>query len=600
MSVTTDQRREKRSKATKASPARAKQLRKAATHIAGLDDVLNGGVPCGRTTLVSGGPGCGKSVLGLEFLYRGAIDGEPGIFVAFEERAEAVRQNALTFGWDLAALEQENRLFVLDARLDPEAVVSGNFNLKGLLASIGGKAAEMGATRIVIDAVDVLLRVFDDPSRERTELYALHEWLTDREMTTLLTVKAANGHRISSQYEFLDYMADCTIQLDQRVTNQVSTRRLRVIKYRGSDSGRNEYPYAIGSEGITLFPVCRLTLQHKPLGDKVSSGHPRLDAMLAGGYRRGACVLISGTSGTGKTTLASIFARSACRGGEKLLFISFEESQQAMLDGMLSPGIDLRPAVKAGKLRFQSAFPEALGAEEHLIRKLLTIQDFEPDHVVIDAISACKRMGTEQAAFEYVMRVVNTCKERGITSILLNQTEGFRDEHEVTGIGISSIVDTVIFLRYIEVGGEINRMLLVMKSRGAKHANQYREFRITDDGIDIPDVYVGEGGVLTGAARQEQEAKEALARQRRDREVLLKEREVADKRAAMEAHAAQLRAELETAEAELETLRLELQTAQEGRDVRAQLRGEDANGPWAERAIPRRRRKAPDGKGDAE
>ena len=559
------------------SPHEEKALTKTPTYISGLDDVLDGGLPTKRTTLISGGPGSGKSIMGIEFLYHSAANGEPGIFVTFEERAEAVRQNALTLDWDLVPLEKAGKLFLFGAHIDPQAALSGDFNVKGLLAIIEGKAKSMGASRIVIDAVDVLIRLFDDPARERNELYALHDWLNDHEMTTVLTVKSSAERYLASRYEFLDYMADCVIHFDQRIVEQVLTRRLRVIKYRGSSFVSNECPFIITEKGIHIIPISRTELQHKALGSKISSGHPRLDAVLDGGYRRASSILISGTSGTGKTTLANTFAAYACTRGEKVLYISFEESQEAMVSSMLSPGIDLRPALQGGKLRIVTSMPEARGSEEHLFNALKTIEAFQPDHVIVDSVSSCKRMGTQQAAYEYVMRLANTCKEKGITIIFTNQAEGFRDEHEISGLGISSIMDVVIFLRYIEVGGEINRMLLVMKARGQKHSNQYREFLITDHGIDIVDVYVGVGGVLTGAARQELEAKEASEARRRRLAVEHKEHDIKQKRAEMEAEIVRRRAELDTTETELKSLKLEESIAEQGRDMRAQIRSEDTS-----------------------
>lgn len=558
-------------------PPQEKALPKTPTCIAGLDDVLHGGLPAGRTTLVSGGPGSGKSIMGIEFLYYSAVNGEPGIFVTFEERAEAVRQNALTLGWDLAPLEKAGKLFLFGAHVDPQAALSGDFNVKGLLAIIEGKAKSMGAGRIVIDAVDVLIRLFDDPARERNELYALHDWLNDHEMAAVLTVKSSAEEAAASRYAFLDYMADCVIHFDQRIVEQVLTRRLRVIKYRGSSFISNECPFVITEGGIHVIPISTVALRHQALGSKVSSGHPRLDAILDGGYRRVSSILISGTSGTGKTTLANTFVAGACKRGEKVLYISFEESREAMVSSMLSAGIDLRPALQEGKLRIMTAMPEAMGAEEHLFNKLKTIEAFQPDHVVVDAVSSCKRMGTQQAAYQYVMRLANACKEKGITIIFTNQTEGFREEQEVSGIGISSMIDAVIFLRYIEVGGEINRLLLVMKARGQKHSNQYREFLITDHGIDIADVYVGEGGVLTGAARQEREAKESGEARRRRLAIEHKEHDIKQKRAEMEAEIARRRAELDTTETELKSLKLEESIAEQGRDIRAKMRSEDTS-----------------------
>ncbi|MBL7062990.1 MAG: AAA family ATPase [Anaerolineae bacterium] len=336
-------------------PTKVGALPKTATYIAGLDEVLEGGLPAGRTTLVNGSPGCGKSVLGLEFVYRGAAAGEPGIFITFEERADAVRANASTLGMALAPLEEADKLFLYAARVDPEMVLAGEFDPKGLLAIIEGKARAMGARRIVLDALDVLLRLYDDPARERTALYAINDWLRDHEMTAVLTVKTPQAPATSSRYEFLDFMADCVIYLDQRVVEQVITRRLRVLKYRGSSHGHNEYPYVITADGMSVIPLSTAGLRHKPLGEKVSCGQARLDTILDGGYRRASCVLISGTSGAGKTALAATFVRAACERGERVLYISFEESEEALVDCMLSPGIDLYPALQAGTLRILTA-----------------------------------------------------------------------------------------------------------------------------------------------------------------------------------------------------------------------------------------------------
>jgi len=562
---------------TETSQTVANDLRKAATGIPGADEILYGGIPVGKATLISGGPGSGKSVMGMQFLYKGALAGAPGIFVAFEERTEALRQNALTLGWDLAPLEQAGKLFLMRARVDPEAVLSGDFNLKALLAIIEGKARVMGASRIVIDAIDVLLRLFDNPARERNELYALHEWLIDHELTTVMTMKTLKNGGVSSRYEFLDFMADCIIELDQRVIEQISTRRLRVVKYRGSDFGHNEYPFVIAKDGVTIIPITNIELQHRGFGPRVTSGHPRLDTIINGGYLTGSAILIVGAPGVGKTTLACTFVRGACERGEKVLYINFEESREAMVSGMLSPGIDLRPVLKDGTLKIQTAIPEAIGAEEHLLRAFNDIHRFQPKHVVVDAMSACKRMGSEQAAFEYLMRLVTGCKEQGITIIITNQLEGYGGMEQISGIGISSIIDMTIFLNYNQVGGEVNRTLQVMKMRGSKHSNQFREFEITDHGIEIMDVYIGKGGVLTGAARQEQEARESEESRARRHQIKQKERELIQKRALLEAQTASMQSEIEAAEGELEGLRLEQGELAEGREARAVMRGKDTN-----------------------
>ena len=466
-------------------------LPKVATQIEGLDEILNGGIPAGGTTLVWGGAGCGKSILGLEFLYRGALAGAPGILVVFEERAQAVRQHALTLGWDLAPLEQAGKLFVLEGVIDPATILAGDFDLQALLAIIAGRSQAIGAKRIVIDAVDVLTRLYRDPWREQSEIYTLHRWLADREMTTILTMKVLHYQTPLPGYEFLDFMADCVIKLDQRSNNQVSTRRLQVLKYRGSSFGRNEYPYIIAEDGIHLLPVSSVVLTQQAPGDVVSSGSAQLDAMLEGGYKRGTSVLVPGAPGTGKTTIASTFAQAACARGEKTLFLAFEESEEAIVANMLSPGIDLRPALQAGTLRFLTAMPEAMGAEDHLFAALREVAVFQPRLVVADALSALMRMGTEQAAFEYAMRLVVACKERGITCLFTNQLFGAAAENSFAGVGISSLVDTVILLRFAESGGMLHRTLLIRKVRGSAHSAQCHEFRITNRGLELLGVYTG-------------------------------------------------------------------------------------------------------------
>jgi circadian clock protein KaiC len=280
-------------------------------------------------------------------------------------------------------------------------------------------------------------------------------------------------------------MADCVIHVDQRVTAQLTTRRLRVIKYRGSGYGRNEYPFIIDEKGINIVPITSNVLQHRPPGPRVSSGLAWLDEVLAGGYKSGTSILVAGTAGAGKTTLACVFTRAACQRGERVLYLNFEESTESMVSNMLSPGLALQPLIKAGKLAVRSYLPEAMGVEEHLFNALNDLDEFQPQHVVVDAISACKRMGSDQAAFEYLMRILNACKERGITCFYINQTSGLDIVAEISGIGISSIIDTIILLRHLPIGGAIARQLIVMKSRGSKHSEQFHEFRITDRGMDL-------------------------------------------------------------------------------------------------------------------
>jgi len=460
-----------------------KGIPKVPTGIGGLDEVLRGGLPAGRLTLLSGGAGSGKSLMGLQSLLHSAAAGEPGILVLFEERAAAVRQNARSLGWDLAALEQKRLICLMEAGVSPELVISGDFSITGLLAILDHHIKVMGARRIVIDAVDTLLYLYDSPVRERQELFALHEWLLDRGLTAIMTVKTIQQDESPSRYAFLDFMADCVIHVDQRVTVQIATRRLRVIKYRGSGYGRNEYPFIIGENGINVIPITSNVLQHSPPGPKVSSGQAQLDGILDGGYKRGTSVLIVGTAGSGKTTLACMFAQAACLRGERVLYINFEESPESMVSNMVSPGVLLAPMIKAGRLIVQSYLPESMGVEEHLFLALKALDTIHPQHVVVDAISACKRMGSEHAAFDYLMRVLNACKERGITCFYLVQATGLDVVAEISGIGISSIIDAVVLLRQHPIGDTITRQLIVLKSRGSRHSEQYHEFRITDRGI---------------------------------------------------------------------------------------------------------------------
>ena len=455
-------------------------MRKIATRIEGLDEILHGGLPAGRVTLINGGPGSGKSMLGLEFLYRGALSGEPGIFLSFEESAENIRQNVSSFGWDLSSLEKDGKLFLMEGQLDAGIILSGVFNLKGLLAIVEGKAGKMGAERIVIDALDVLMRVFKDSHQQEQQIFELHKWLNEQGKTAVLTTKNLKKTGESSPYDYLDYLADCVIRLDQRVKDQVNTKRLQVVKYRGSSYGANEYPFLIADNGIFFNPVSDVALQYEAPSQRISSGDSFLDEISGGGYLRNTCILISGETGTGKTSLAATFARSACENGEKALYINYEESRESMVAGMRHMGIDLQPAIRNGSLRFLSTMPESMGIEEHLYHAITAIRQFHPDHMVIDAISACERIAGQRAAFDFIMRLTHFCKKRGMTVILINQA---KNVNAISGIGISSIIDTIITLRYKDVGNETKRILQIKKSRGSKHSNSHYNYLLTDQGI---------------------------------------------------------------------------------------------------------------------
>ena len=544
---------------TSIQPLTATNLKKASTHIPGLDEILEGGLPRGRTTIINGAAGSGKTLFGLEFLYRGALAGEPGIFVGFEESVEQLRQNAATLGWDLSALERENQLFLLEAHVKPNTLMSGDFSLKGLLAVVSGKSKEMGAKRIVIDAMEVALRLFDTPQKVRNEMHVLNDWLQTSDLTTILTIRPPTRGGHSAYEDFFDSMGDCVINMEARVVEQITTRRLRVVKYRGSAFGRNEYPYVITETGLHTAPISTVGLRHKPLGEKITTGNSRLDKILDGGYRRNSCVLITGQPGAGKTILASTFTAAVCSRGERVLYIGFEESEDAMVGNVLNAGVNLSPYMDSDNLTFLTNFPEAMGAEEHYIRALIRIEAFHPAHVVVDAISACVRMGGKLAAFEYLMRLLNTCKERGITLLMVNQLTDPTPLMEISGNDISSMVDTLIFLAYDEGIGETNRLLSILKSRGSAHSNQKREYVITNDGIRILDVYVGRGDVLTGTARLQQDE-------------------------ANMTEALRLSYDIESKELELKRLKLDQTQIAKETNIRADMRGEDLSSKRTESA----------------
>jgi len=470
-----------------------RSIPKVLTHIHGLDQILEGGLPEGRITAVVGGPGSGKTLIGLEFAYRSALAGEPCLLVSFEERASELRRNALAIGWDLKPLEDAGKLFLIDSRPGPDVVRTGNYNLSGLLAILNGKAEAVGARRLVIDSMDVILRIFEDSTLQQDQLYQLTDWLNKKAISAILTARMISDTNKFSSHRFLEFAADCLIKMESRVEGQITTRRLRVVKYRGSSYGSNQYPCIISQGGLFLLPISTMGLNQSALREPISSGRPEIDQVLGGGYRRASSILVTGGAGTGKTTLLSTFVEAACRGGEKVLFINFEESAEAMMSAMLSINIDLGPFFRDGTLQMITAMPESMGAEEHFFRAFKAIEQFSPDHIVVDAISATLRIGKPQAAFEYVMRLISTCKERGITSLMSNQgTSRAINMEQISNMGISSLVDTVLLLRYVDKYTEIGRLLLVVKSRGMAHSNQYNEFRITDHGISLLGPFEGD------------------------------------------------------------------------------------------------------------
>lgn len=461
-------------------------LPKTPTNIEGLDDVLHGGLPTSRLTIINSGPGAGKTIMGLELLVRGIEAGKPAVFISFEETREAMRRNALSMGWDLAQMEEAGKLALLNPEINYNAVSAGDFNIEGLCAILDGQARQIGANFIVIDAIDILMNLFDKSVQARNQLITLHRWLSEREFTAVMTVKSTNYHE--QEHAYLDFMADCVIDIDQRVQDQITTRRLHVKKYRGSNFASRENPFVISKSGIVVMPLSFVDLVQHSVGPFVSTDNEKLNSVLGGGFRKGSSILISGPSGSGKTTLAFMLTTPAAKRGERVLFLSFEQSKTALVSEMKSVGFDLESLTKKGLLRITSVMPESFGMEEHLLRVLQEIEEYQPKHLVLDAISATNRIGSSQAAMEFLIRLYHSAKKRGISCIFTNQTFSLMDEDiEISGHGISSLVDTAILLNYFRKKDYLGHSLLVLKSRGTRHSNKYHEFRITDNGINIED-----------------------------------------------------------------------------------------------------------------
>jgi circadian clock protein KaiC len=507
-----------------ARPA-ARALPKARSGIEGLDQITEGGLPLGRPTLVCGGPGCGKTLLAMEFLIRGATQfGEPGVFMAFEETGEELAQNVRSLGFDLDALVAQKKIALDHVRVEPaEIEENGEYDLEGLFLRLGYAIDAVGAKRVVLDTVEALFGGFTNEAILRAELRRLFRWLKDRGVTAVIT--GERGDESYTRQGLEEYVSDCVILLDHRVNEQVSTRRLRIVKYRGTTHGTSEYPFLIDEKGISVLPVTSLQLDHEVSDERVSSGVERLDAMLDGGYYRGSSVLVSGTAGTGKTTLAASFAHETAKRGERVLYLAFEESPKQLARNMRSIGLDLERYMNKGLLRMHASRPTFYGLEMHLVQIHKMVTEFKPSAVVIDPISNFSSSGGRDDAALMLLRLIDFLKAHQITAFLTHLTSG-GSATEATDVGISSIIDTWLLLRDIELGGERNRGLYVLKSRGMKHSNQIREFVITPEGIQLLDVYVGPEGVLTGSMRAAQEARESTAAIALQEEVAAKRREL--------------------------------------------------------------------------
>lgn len=485
------------------------ELPKAATGIAGLDELTAGGLPRGRPTLVCGDAGSGKTLLGMEFLVRGARQfKEPGVFVAFEETARDITQNVASLGFAPEQLIRKGLLHIEQVSLDRGSFVElGDYDLEGLFVRLDDALRRVKARRIVLDSLETLFGALSNTGILRAELVRLFRWLKDRGVTTLITAERGGGQLTRHGLE--EYVSDCVILLDHRVVNGVATRRVRVVKYRGSRHGTDEHPFMIGDSGFSVLPVTSLGLQHQAPTQRMPTGIQRLDAMLGGkGYYRGSCILVSGTAGTGKTSIAAHLLASACARGERCLAFLFEESTEQLIRNMRSIGVDLAPHIASGKLHVHAARPWLLGLEQHLVTMQTLVREINPRVVTIDPVTNLDVVGTGPETRSMLTRLVDDLKCRNVTTLFTSLTTGDAADGD-PGLGISSLMDTWLMVRDVEANGEHSRVLHVRKSRGMAHSNQLREFRLTGHGIDLLDVYVGSGTVLTGTARLVQETREA-------------------------------------------------------------------------------------------
>lgn len=564
----------------------SERLGKTPTGIAGFDEITDGGLPRGRTTLLLGGPGSGKTIFALQFLAHGARKcKEPGIFVAFEETSKRIAINAAGFGWKLAQLGRKKLSFI-DAQPKSDLVQSGTFDLGGLLAALEAKVNETHARRIVFDAVDVILALLPDAAARRREMYRLHEWLAARQLTSIITAKAGGDDSNSvSPFSFIQFMVDCAVILSHEVVLGVSQRNLRVQKYRGSSFDENESPFLIGRSGIEV-PIPRTfgRIDAAVSHERISSGVERLDTMLGGGYYRGSSVLITGISGTAKTTLSGAFAEAACGRGERTLFVSFDSAGPEIVRNLESIGIRLKRYVKNGLLRMISARGFSGSAESYLMRIKTLAADHKARCVVIDPISTWSKSRNDLTAHGTAERLIDWSKAEGMTLLctrLLDERSSHQEEK--SPLQTSTIADTWIHLNYLVQGGERNRGLSIIKSRGAAHSNQVRELILSDAGVTLADTYTAGGEVLMGTMRWQKEGAERVAQEVTDVAGKLKRVRLEAEEAELGVRVKALQVELEAKQVEkallARTTRSRKGEISQGRTRILELRGADAETP---------------------
>jgi circadian clock protein KaiC len=548
-------------KSDKSLSTKTKPLEKSPTGIYGLDEITEGGLPKGRPTLICGSAGCGKTLMAMQFLIKGITDyNEPGVFMSFEEPTEDLAKNVLSLGFDIKKLSDDKLLKVDHVVVErSEIEETGEYDLEGLFIRLDYAINSIGAKRVVLDTVESLFAGLTNASVLRAELRRLFHWLKDKGVTAIIT--GERGESTLTRQGLEEYVSDCVILLDFRVIDQISTRRLRIVKYRGSTHGTNEYPFLIDENGISVLPITSLKLDHKVSNHVVSTGIKGLDGMFSrGGYYQGSSILISGTAGTAKTTLASYFASETCKQKGKALYFAFEESPNQLIRNMKSVGIDLQSYVDKGTLQIHSSRPSLYGLEMHLLFLNKLVKEFKPTAVIIDPISNLISVGSLSEVRSFLVRLIDLLKVNNITALFTSLTQqNISSTNELTEESVSSLVDTWITVRDVEGIGERNRGLYILKARGMGHSNQVREFVITDHGVELLEFEVGPEGMLTGSARGKYQQNQSVQKLKKQKELESRDREIERKRKILEANIQAMQTEFESVAEELNKLKLEEQ-----------------------------------------
>lgn len=525
--------------------------------IEGLDEITDGGFPKGRPTLICGGAGCGKTLLSIQFLIKGITEfEEPGVFMSFEEPSKDLSLNVKSLGFDLERLKAEKKLVVDYVRIEKSEIEeAGEYDLDGLFVRLGYAIDTIKAKRVVLDTLEALFSGLDNQAILRAELRRLFHWLKEKNVTAIIT--GERGESSLTRQGLEEYVSDCVILLDHRVIEQVSTRRLRIVKYRGSTHGTNEYPFLIDKDGISVLPITSLQLDNEVSSEIVHTGVPGLDEMFeGGGFYKGSNVLISGTAGTAKTTIAAYFANEQCKAKERVIYFAFEESPQQLIRNMRSVNIDLEPYIKKGLLQIHSSRPTVNGLELHLLTLRKLIREFHPTTIIIDPISNLINVGSDHEVRSMLVRLIDMLKINNITAMFTSLSKPHENSRpDLAEESVSSLIDTWITVRDLESIGERNRGIYIVKSRGMGHSNQVREFVISNNGIRLMEVQLGPNGILTGTARKSNELHLKVSELKLQSELQRKDREIERKRRALEATIDTLKNEFESVEEELASLK---------------------------------------------